>query len=115
MAVAFAASTSAVVHDLERPCRAAGAPGQGRLQGLALRGGADPAGRLLVPALHAQLSRHAGALAHEATLFVEVPLRNGLEPQRASALEALLATGGQQAEASRLKRWKAHAKGTGAR
>src|SRR3954471_5051798 len=68
-------------------------------QGLALRGGADPAGRLLVSALHAQLSRHAGALAHEATLFVEVPLRNGLEPQRASALEALY--GGQQAEASR--------------
>ena len=43
--------------------------------------------------------------------FAEAPLRNGLEPQRASALEALLATGGQQAEASRLKRWKAHAKG----
>src|SRR3954463_3454786 len=47
--------------------------------------------------------------------FAEAPLGNGLEPQRASALEALLATGGQQAEASRLKRWKAHAKGVTAR
>src|SRR3954451_18018845 len=51
-----------VADDPERDCREAEAPGQGRLQGPALRGNADPAGRLVVPALPAQLSRHRGTV-----------------------------------------------------
>src|SRR3954452_22633459 len=48
--------------DPERPCREAEAPGQGRFQGPALRGNADPAGGLVVIALSAQLPRHRGAV-----------------------------------------------------
>src|SRR5215218_6211268 len=44
-----------VARDPERPCREAEAPVQGRFQGSALRGSADPAGRLVVPALPAEL------------------------------------------------------------
>src|SRR5829696_6164606 len=57
-------STSApeVADDPERPCREAEAPIQGRFQGPALRSHADPAGRLLVSALSAQLPRHRGAV-----------------------------------------------------
>src|SRR4051794_35768826 len=36
-------------HNPERDCREAEAPVEGRLQGPALRGGADPTGRLVVP------------------------------------------------------------------
>src|SRR3954464_13389500 len=50
-------------HDPERDCRKAEAPVEGRLQGPALRGGADPTGRLVVPALPAQLSRHRRAVS----------------------------------------------------
>src|SRR4051794_1042636 len=45
-------------HDPECDCREAEAPVQGRLQGPALRGAADPAGGRLVSALSAQLPRH---------------------------------------------------------
>src|SRR5829696_2158076 len=48
------ASAPEVAHDPERPCREAEAPVEGRLQGPALRGDADPASRLLVPALPTQ-------------------------------------------------------------
>src|SRR3954451_15529518 len=51
-----------VAHDPERPCREAEAPVEGRFQGSALRGIADPAGRLLVSALPAQLPRHRGTV-----------------------------------------------------
>src|SRR5215204_1373839 len=51
-----------VADDPERDCREAEAPIEGRLQGPALRGGADPTGRLVVPPLPAQLSRHRGAV-----------------------------------------------------
>src|SRR4051794_14578401 len=44
-----------VADDPERPCREAEASVQGRFQGSALRGIADPAGRLMVSALSAQL------------------------------------------------------------
>src|SRR5215207_7543863 len=44
-----------VARDPERPCREAAAPVQGRFQGSALRGSADPAGGLVVPALPAEL------------------------------------------------------------
>src|SRR3954462_9529868 len=44
-----------VAHDPERPCREAEAPVEGRFQGSAFRGDADPAGRLVVSALPAQL------------------------------------------------------------
>src|SRR3954447_6288634 len=40
----------------ERPCREAEAPVEARLQGSPLRGNADPAGGLVVPALPAELS-----------------------------------------------------------
>src|SRR3954468_17155789 len=50
------ASEPEVAHDPERPGREAEAPVEGRFQGPALRGNADPAGRLLVSALPAQLS-----------------------------------------------------------
>src|SRR3954465_8218863 len=50
-------------HDPERDCREAEAPVEGRLQGPALRGGADPAGRYMVSALPAQLSRHRRAVS----------------------------------------------------
>src|SRR5881275_2449424 len=56
------ASEPEVADDPERDCREAEAPVEGRLQGPALRGGADPAGGLLVPAPPAQLSRHRGAV-----------------------------------------------------
>src|SRR3954453_22821578 len=49
------ASEPEVADDPERPCREAEAPVEGRFQGPALRGSADPAGRLVVPALPAQL------------------------------------------------------------
>src|SRR3954447_9914354 len=49
------ASEPEVADDPERDCREAEAPVEGRFQGPALRGSADPAGRLLVPALPAQL------------------------------------------------------------
>src|SRR3954466_1122021 len=49
------ASEPEVADDPERDCREAEAPVEGRFQGSALRGSADPAGRLLVPALPAQL------------------------------------------------------------
>src|SRR4051812_3916598 len=51
-----------VAHDPERPCREAEAPVEGRFQGSALRGIADPAGRLVVSALPAQLPRHRGTV-----------------------------------------------------
>src|SRR4051812_40528726 len=50
-------------HDPERDCREAEAPVEGRLQGPALRGGADPTSRLVVPPLPAQLSRHRRAVS----------------------------------------------------
>src|SRR5215203_5177807 len=56
MSADFATSIPEVAHDPERPCREAEAPVEGRLQGPALRGNADPASRLVVPALSAQLS-----------------------------------------------------------
>src|SRR4051794_39976059 len=62
MRAAYAPPTSEVAHGPERPCREAEAPGQGRLQGPALRADADPAGGLVVPPLPAQLSRHRGAV-----------------------------------------------------
>src|SRR3954462_3672691 len=49
------ASEPEVADDPERPCREAEAPLEGRFQRPPLRGHADPAGRLLVPALSAQL------------------------------------------------------------
>src|SRR5829696_1850564 len=52
------ASEPEVAHAPERRCRAAEAPVQRRFQGPALRGSADPAGRLLVFALSLKLSRH---------------------------------------------------------
>src|SRR4029453_13020984 len=52
-----------VARDPERDCREAEAPVEGRFQGPALRGGADPTGRLLVPPLSAQLSRHRRAVS----------------------------------------------------
>src|SRR5215212_331226 len=55
------ASEPEVADDPERPCREAEAPLPRRLQGPALRSGADPAGGLVVPALSAQLPRHRGA------------------------------------------------------
>src|SRR4051795_889301 len=55
---AICASEPEVARDPERPCREAEAPVEGRFQGPALRGNADPAGRLLVFALPAQLPRH---------------------------------------------------------
>src|SRR3954466_9677358 len=59
---AICASEPEVADDPERDCREAEAPVEGRFQGPALRGSADPAGRLLVPALPAQLSRHRGVV-----------------------------------------------------
>src|SRR3954453_15694508 len=56
------ASEPEVAHDPERPGREAEAPVEGRFQGPALRGHADPAGRLVVLPLSAQLSRHRGAV-----------------------------------------------------
>src|SRR3982751_3536283 len=56
------ASEPEVADDPERDCREAEAPVEGQFQGPALRGSADPAGRLVVPALPAQLSRHRGAV-----------------------------------------------------
>src|SRR5215212_10163541 len=53
----FATSEPEVAHAPERPCREAEAPVQRRFQGPALRGGADPAGRLLVFALSAERSQ----------------------------------------------------------
>src|SRR4051794_12860182 len=50
-------------HDSECDCREAEAPLQGRLQGPALRGVADPAGGLVVSALSAQLPGHRGAVS----------------------------------------------------
>src|SRR3954454_24366748 len=47
----------------ERPRREAEAPVEGRFQGPALRSDPDPASRLVVPALSAQLSRHRGAVS----------------------------------------------------
>src|SRR3954454_19056959 len=49
------ASEPEVADDPERPCREAEAPVEGRFQGSALRGDTDPAGRLVVSALSAQL------------------------------------------------------------
>src|SRR5215213_11512794 len=49
MPEAFAPPISEVAHDPERPCQAAEASVQGRLQGASLRGNADPAGCLVVP------------------------------------------------------------------
>src|SRR3954465_7313066 len=57
------ASEPEVAHDLERDCREAEAPVEGRLQRPPLRGDADPAGGLVVPELPAQLSRHRGAVS----------------------------------------------------
>src|SRR4051794_27128558 len=56
------ASEPEVADDPERDCRETEAPVEGRFQGPALRGSADPAGRLVVPPLPAQLSRHRGAV-----------------------------------------------------
>src|SRR4051812_24633523 len=50
------ASEPEAAHDPECDCREAEAPVEGRFQGPPLRSDADPAGRLLVPALPAQLS-----------------------------------------------------------
>src|SRR3954451_22086607 len=49
------ASEPEVADAPERPCREAEAAVEGRLQGPPLRGHADPAGRLLVPALSPEL------------------------------------------------------------
>src|SRR3954471_11293160 len=57
------ASEPEVARDPECDCREAEAPLQGRFQGPALRGGAHPAGGLVVSALPAQLSRHRGAVS----------------------------------------------------
>src|SRR5215212_2344493 len=51
----FAPPLSEVADDPERRCREVEASVQGRFQRPARRGGADPAGRLLVSALSAQL------------------------------------------------------------
>src|SRR3954471_21978090 len=56
------ASEPEVADDPERDCGEAEAPLEGRLQGPPLRSNPDPAGRLVVPALPAQLSRHRGAV-----------------------------------------------------
>src|SRR3954468_15972987 len=56
------ASEPEVADAPERRCQEAEAPVEGRFQGSALRGIADPAGRLLVPALPAQLPRHRGTV-----------------------------------------------------
>src|SRR3982751_6869929 len=56
------ASEPEVADAPEHRCREAEAPVEGRFQGPALRGSADPAGRLLVSALPAQLLRHRGAV-----------------------------------------------------
>src|SRR3954466_8794379 len=56
------ASRPEVADDPERPCREVEAPVEGRLQGPPLRGDADLAGRLVVPALSPELSRHRGAV-----------------------------------------------------
>src|SRR3954453_6484970 len=53
---AICASEPEVADDPERPCREAEAAVEGRFQRPPLRGDADPAGRLLVSALSAQLS-----------------------------------------------------------
>src|SRR5215210_3630474 len=50
------ASEPEVADDPERPCREAEAPIEGRFQRPPFRGDAHPAGRLLVPALSAELS-----------------------------------------------------------
>src|SRR4051794_13132599 len=63
MSADFATSIPEVADAPERPCREAEAPVEGRLQGPALRGGADPTGRLVVPPLPAQLSRHRRAVS----------------------------------------------------
>src|SRR3954452_444260 len=52
---AICASEPEVADDPERPCREAEAAVEGRFQGPALRSDADPAGRLLVPALSPEL------------------------------------------------------------
>src|SRR5215212_371843 len=57
------ASEPEVADDPERDCREAEAPVEGRFQGPALRGSADPTGRLVVPPLPAQLSRHRRAVS----------------------------------------------------
>src|SRR4051812_13176262 len=62
MSADFAASIPEVAHDPERPCREAEAPVEGRFQGPPFRSDADPAGRLLVPALSAELPWHRGAV-----------------------------------------------------
>src|SRR3954453_8102442 len=49
------ASEPEVADDPERPCREAEAAVEGRFQRPPLRGHADPAGRLLVPALSPEL------------------------------------------------------------
>src|SRR3954465_2612637 len=49
------ASEPEVADDPERPCREAEAPVEGRFQGSALRGDTDPAGRLVVSPVSAQL------------------------------------------------------------
>src|SRR3954447_23851876 len=51
----ISASEPEVADDPERPCREVEASGQRRLQGPPLRSDADPAGRLVVPALSVQL------------------------------------------------------------
>src|SRR3954465_11916911 len=56
------ASEPEVADDPERDCREAEAPIEGRFQGPPLRGDTDRAGRLVVPALPAQLSRHRGVV-----------------------------------------------------
>src|SRR3954470_20206773 len=55
MSADFAASIPEVAHAPERPCREAETPVEGRFQGPALRGDADPASRLLVSALSPEL------------------------------------------------------------
>src|SRR3954469_15722888 len=57
----MSASEPEVAHDPERPCREAEAPVEGRFQGPALRGNADPASHLVVPPLSPELPRHRGA------------------------------------------------------
>src|SRR3954470_21156280 len=52
---AICASEPEVADDPERPCREAEAAVEGRFQRPPLRGHADPAGRLLVPALSPEL------------------------------------------------------------
>src|SRR5689334_19210191 len=62
MAVDFTLHRRGAAYDPECDCRAAEASVQGRLQGPPLPGPADPASRLLVPALFAELPRHRGAV-----------------------------------------------------